>query len=133
MESSKQDPLLGMAYRHSHDAQEVFIVAYSRSKLLTFHPNDSTSAHNRVIDLDPRPCPLLSSRLDNTPSDIAVDWVTGIAYITHQCGNIQAYDPKSLLYATLFKDAGRDAIRLIEAVPSGRYEILLLMTFFKNE
>ena len=72
---------------------------------------------SKPIDLAPI-CP------QDSPSDIALDWVTNIAYITfRRRGSILAYDLKSSLHATVY-EARHHKPDAIVAVPSEGYEFL---------
>ena len=127
VESSKNYGLRGFTYAHAGDEGGA-IVAYSSSQILIFPWNSSSNAALlkpiRTIDLGTQECKIPASNT-TVPNDIAVDWVTNVAYITYAgCPRIRAYDLKSSLYATLYESLDpRFGTDLIVAVPPEGYEI----------
>ena len=104
-----------------------YFVGYSSAhKLVILHRNYSANGHplqpTSTIDIDRWICPL--TELVRFPTDIAVDSITGIVYITYQnCGQIRAYDLKSTLFATVYEDLEGET-GLIVTAPSAGYEFL---------
>ena len=63
------------------------------------------------------------NHLESSP-DLAVDWLTNIAYLAYACGKVVAWDFNKNVHATVYEDNNNDGMQFI-ATFSGYANFLL--------